>query len=241
MIKKLHRYLKSTLKMRFLKFKENDKNQLFLEYLNHSFSQEGEDLILLRYFNNKKNGLFIDIGAHHPFRFSNTFLLYQQGWTGINVDANPGTKALFDKCRPKDINIEVGVSNKEVYLEYFSFKESALNTFSSELANTYIELGWELKEKIIVQTIPLVNIFETHLKSGTEIDLLTMDIEGYELEALKSNNWSRFRPKLLLIEILDFELENFTENSIYQYLKKTGYNLIAKTKNTVFFQDSSTS
>jgi hypothetical protein len=203
-----------------------------------SYSQEGEDLILLRYFGNKESGVFVDIGSHHPFRFSNTFSLYQRGWSGINVDANPGTKELFDKFRPRDTNVEIGISNKETDLEYFNFKESALNTFSTELANTYINGGWELKSKLIIRTIPLIQLFEKYMSQASSIDFLTMDIEGLELEALQSNDWLKFRPKLLLVEILNFEIEQFQTQPIFVFLKSKGYSLTAKTKNTVFFEDN---
>ena len=208
------------------------------QYKTESYSQEGEDLILLRYFGNKQKGVFVDIGSHHPYRFSNTFLLYQRGWTGVNVDANPGTKELFDKLRPHDVNVEIGISDKEIDLEYYSFKEPALNTFSPQLASTYINGGWELEEKKIIHTISLLQLFEKYLSPDTTIDFLTMDIEGFELEALQSNDWNKFRPKLLLVEILDFEIEKFNNHPIFKFLKSKGYSLTAKTKNTVFFEDT---
>ena len=59
-----------------------------------SWSQRGEDLALLSLFDGKQNGTYLDIGAHHPTRFSVTRHLYQLGWTGVNVDAN---QVLIDK------------------------------------------------------------------------------------------------------------------------------------------------
>ena len=73
---------------------------------NICYSQNGEDLILNRFLENKKNGFYIDIGAHHPIRFSNTYLFYKKGWRGINIDAMPGSMDLFNKIRSRDINIE---------------------------------------------------------------------------------------------------------------------------------------
>ena len=48
---------------------------------NLCYSQNGEDLILNRLFENKEKGFFIDVGAHHPIRFSNTYLFYKKGWS----------------------------------------------------------------------------------------------------------------------------------------------------------------
>lgn len=223
--------------LRFLKKNKTLQNKPEDSFVNLSFSQEGEDLILLRYFEKQPTGFYVDIGAHHPFRFSNTYLFYQKGWNGINVDANPGSKNIFDNYRPNDINIEVGISIKEDNLEYYSFKEAALNTFSSKIAQTYISDGWEIKEKITIKTISLLNLFQKELKPKQSIDFLTMDIEGLEIEALKSNDWTKYRPKVLLIEILDFDLTEYQNSPICCFLNEKGYKIMAKTKNTVFFYD----
>ena len=104
------------------------------EFSQMSYAQEGEDLILNRFFNNKKTGFYIDVGAHHPKRYSNTFSFYKKGWRGINIDAMPGSMSSFNKQRPEDINIEVGVSKTEQVLTYYIFNELALNTFSESEA-----------------------------------------------------------------------------------------------------------
>lgn len=85
------------------------KNLYITRYATKSYAQEGEDLLLRRIFEHKHNGFYVDIGAHHPFRFSNTYLLYKRGWRGINVDAMPGSIKLFAKFRPRDVNLECGV------------------------------------------------------------------------------------------------------------------------------------
>ncbi|HIB94217.1 MAG TPA: SAM-dependent methyltransferase, partial [Candidatus Lambdaproteobacteria bacterium] len=99
------------------------------------FSQEGEDVILRRIFEDQKNGFYIDIGAHHPKRFSNTYYFYDRGWEGINIDATPGSMKIFQKFRPRDINLEIAISEKEQQLTYFMFNEPALNSFSKSLSD----------------------------------------------------------------------------------------------------------
>lgn len=101
----------------------------FFQYGRNSYSQEGEDLILNRLFANKDKGFYIDIGAHHPYRFSNTYLFYLNGWTGINIDAMPGSMTPFKSKRPKDINLEVPILDKEGIMTYYQFNEPALNGF----------------------------------------------------------------------------------------------------------------
>ena len=80
-------------------------------YSNISYSLQGEDMVLKELFADKNQGFYVDVGAHHPFRFSNTYLFYKKGWRGINIDAMPRSMELFDKFRPRDINIECGVAS----------------------------------------------------------------------------------------------------------------------------------
>ena len=117
-----------------------------------SFSQFGEDTLILEYLSGKKfvkrSNFFVDIGAYHPSRFSNTKLLSLLGWTGINVDPNPDSISLFEKARPKDINLNVGVSTKGGISNLYRFSEGAVNTFDRETAEKYIQEGWVLLENI---------------------------------------------------------------------------------------------
>ena len=201
------------------------------------YSQEGEDIILNRLFEGKKNGFYVDIGAHHPLRFSNTYLFYQQGWTGINVEAMPGSMELFNTLRPKDINLEIPVSDKKQLLTYFIFNEPALNTFSETEAQKKDGLGgYEIINKIQLETLPLYKILDQYLPEGTEIDFLTIDVEGLDLAVLQSNDWEKYKPKLILVESLRNSLDDLNQNEIYLFLKAKGYSLFAKTYNTMFFK-----
>lgn len=138
-------------------FKEAIKNRYL--YSNVSYSQEGEDLILQRIFNYKNNGFFIYVGAHHPTRFSNTFLFYLKGWRGINIDAMPGSMKPFNRLRPGDINIECAISDKQEELSYYIFNEPALNTFSEVEANQKDGVeGYKIiqKQTLLTQTLSSV-------------------------------------------------------------------------------------
>ena len=80
-----------------------------------AYSQQGEDLVVNCLLQWNTTGFYIDIGAHHPFRYSNTHLFYLKGWHGINIDPRPGIAADFSRYRPNDINLEVGVgANREL-------------------------------------------------------------------------------------------------------------------------------
>jgi len=212
---------------------------IFKKYSLSSYSQEGEDLILQRIFEYKNVGFYIDVGAYHPFRFSNTYLFYLKGWRGINIDPTPGSMKLFNKFRKRDINLEVGISEKEGVLAYYIFNEPALNTFDENLAKKRDgEKGYYIIKELSIKVYPLSKILEEYLPEGQKIDFLTIDVEGKDFEVLKSNDWSRFRPKVVLVEILSSSIEEVFESPIYIFMKENGYSFFAKTFNTCFFVEN---
>lgn len=201
-----------------------------------SFSQEGEDIILRRIFDEKKNGFYIDVGAHHPKRFSNTYLFYKSGWRGINIDAMPGSMDLFKMYRPLDINIETPVLREIGMLTYYEFNEPALNGFSKELSESRDGFGvYKIINKIELKGFPLSNIIENNILPPFVIDFLSVDVEGLDLEVLESNDWQRFRPKVVLVEVLTDSIDTIASNSVALFMKKNGYLMYAKSVNTVFF------
>lgn len=205
---------------------------------NVSYSQEGEDLVLLRFFEQQENGFYVDVGAHHPYRFSNTALLYEKGWRGVNLDPNPGTSILFNRYRPRDLNLELGISSNSEPLDFYVFNEPALNTFDSEVAAEHITGGkYKLLDKRVVQQKALSEILDEYLPEGQEIDFFTIDVEGLGYDVLASNDWNKYRPKLVLIEVLgDRRLDLLLSMPEAALLRSNGYELIAKTVNTAFFQ-----
>lgn len=199
------------------------------------FSQEGEDLLLSRIFDKKEDtGFYVDIGAHHPKRFSNTFYFYLKGWSGINIDPLPGMKGKFDKVRPNDINIEMGVSLKKEKIPYFMFKEPAFNTFSQSVANKHKNKSL-LCQKKEISTDRLDAILSLHLPKNQTIDFLSIDVEGFEFDVIQSNNWEHYQPKVIVLELFDFNFYSINENDIINYLVEKGYKLFAKLFHSVFF------
>jgi FkbM family methyltransferase len=207
-----------------------------------SYSQEGEDLILKRIFSKKKNGIFIDIGAHHPTRFSNTYIFYLSGWKGINIDPNPGIMDIFNKVRPNDINLELGISKSQDFLTYYQFNEPALNTFSKEeavLKENQNKGLYKIINQINIKTFPINVILDNYLKKGTIIDFMTIDVEGLDLEVLKSNNWEKYRPTYILVEELRSNITDLISNSeINSFLVDKNYSFYHRTYNTSFYKDN---
>ncbi len=213
------------------------KNKLTGVYVNKSYSQEGEDLVLARIFENLNisAGFFVDIGAHHPIRFSNTYYFYQRGWQGINVDALPGTKCLFERVRPRDITVECGVGESSGSLKYFLFNDPALNTFSEQEAKKKNFPPFHIIETLEVSVVTLKQILDQNLPKDVEIDFMTIDAEGFDDQIIASNDWNRYRPRIILIELLNTEILTINSHPIAQLLQLNNYRIYAKTFNTFFF------
>ena len=209
------------------------------KFLSHrSYSQEGEDMVLRGFYEDKKNyrGFYIDIGAHHPFRFSNTMYFYKKGWKGINIEANTKALKLFKVFRKRDINLNIGISGIQQVLMFYCFNESALNGFSKEISlERDNKNNYKIIDTIKVQTQPLSDVLDQYLPEEQEIDFLTIDAEGLDFEILKSNDWEKYKPTYILVED-KVDLDKLSDSDIYIYLKGLGYSWIAKTKRTLFFK-----
>lgn len=200
-----------------------------------SFSQEGEDRLLANIFRGKDSGFYVDVGAHHPYYLSNTHLFYKRGWRGLNIDANPECISNFRRIRKQDINVNSGVGSITGKLAFHNFEEPALSTFDEKLSLDRQKEGRKLKEKILIQVEPLENLLDRYLPENVQIDFLNVDVEGLDLEVLKSNDWARFRPSVILVECLDLDLENLSDNETYRYLRSCGYRFFGRLVNTCVF------
>ncbi len=215
------------------------------KYYQKSYSQDGEDVVLASFFEKELNsdfkGFYVDIGSHHPLRFSNTQFFYEKGWKGINIDATPGSMNAFKKVRPFDINLEVGISDKQGEMFYHLFEESALNCFDKEVANERLSEGWPLIEKICIKTHPINDILDEYLPKNSQIDFIDIDVEGFELQILSQFNFDKYAPKYFLTEALDNieqDLFEYKDSDIFKLLTKHGYKIYAKTHRTIIWGEN---
>lgn len=189
-----------------------------------SYSGNGEDIILKEYlFKGKRNGFFVDVGSFHPKIISNTYLLHKHGWRGINIDPNPQAIKLFKRYRPKDINLRLGIAETASDRTYYNFSYSGANTFDETVGEQKANKDWNTvisKDKVHCE--PLKVILEKHVPTNTKIDLLDVDVEGLDLEVLKSNDWERFRPNVVLVEDKEFR-ENPGHSEVYLFMVNQGY------------------
>jgi len=219
------------------------RSSLFSPWARVTFSQECEDLLVHNQLRKRKRGFYVDIGGLHPIRFSNTYLFYLKGWRGIVVEPNPEAEALFRKHRPEDIFVGEGVAAASGNMEYHRFEEPALNTFDRELARTREETeGRPVKDRLQRRLSPLCDLLDRHLPQDTEIDLMSIDVEGLDDEVIRSNNWEKYRPRWLIAEV-DLEHDNhgwiadLHDNATIRFLVSVGYQAVMKTGRSVIFKE----
>ena len=205
-------------------------------HANTYFSQEGEDIILRRIFGDQTNGFYVDIGAHHPKRFSNTCYFYDRGWQGIKIDAMPGSMKIFQKFRPRDTNLEIAISEKEQQLAYYMFNEPALNGFSKSISEDRQNKQYHIERTVTIPSFPLSKTLDKFLPSGQKINFLSVDVEGLDLQVLASNDWNKYRPKVVLAEVLGASLNTIKQDPVYKYLTNQGYILFSKLIHTCIFK-----
>jgi FkbM family methyltransferase len=194
----------------------------------YQYSSSGEDLQLARLFSRKirtrNTGFYVDVGAWHPIKSSNTYLFYRHGWRGINIDARPGSMIEFQKTRSRDINVEAAISDSNDYLDYHEIgtQGDSMNSMSLEfLRKTGVEPFVQSSTRL--KAVTLKDLLDQHLPQGTLIDFMNIDVEGWEIHVLKSNDWNRFRPRILIVEILTSNLIDSLSSQPTNYLAKNGY------------------
>jgi len=167
-----------------------------------SWSQGGEDLALLSIFGIDFKGTYLDIGAHHPSRFSLTRHLYQLGWRGVNVDANKKLISEFIKSRPRDINLCFAIGPEEFY-EFTIFSEPAISTVNVEWRDKFLSESNSIDRIEVVPGRKLRDLYDEFF-AHSAADILSVDAEGADFEVIKSMDFdslpaNRF-PRYLLLE-----------------------------------------
>ena len=196
-------------------------------FVKKNYSKNKEDLYLKKIFKNKNKGTYIDIGAYHPYRFSNTYLLHKKGWNGTNVDINKKSIDLFNIARPNDINLNIAIGDiNKIQTFYFKNKIHPMNTLNIEFAKRFWSNKNNLnKNKIMTQT------FNYLIKKSKKIDLLDIDVEGNEYEVIKKINFKNISFKIILIEHSLFnaitkkntkKIKNLLLKKNYTYIKNFG-------------------
>lgn len=204
-----------------------------------SYSQDGEDMILKAIFEQKKGykGFFVDVGAHHPVRYSNTKYFYNRGWKGINIEPTPSAIAAFKTFRKRDINLNIGIGPEKTVLKFYCFNEPALNSFSKEVSERIDQnlTKYKIIKTLDIEVLSLSEVLDQYLPVDTKIDFLSIDVEGLDFQVLLSNNWDKYKPELILIEE-NIDVDKLSNSPIYNFLKDKQYRFLAKTLRTCVYK-----
>jgi FkbM family methyltransferase len=198
----------------------------------NSYSQYGEDLVIDGIIGYKSTGFYVDIGANDPTNLNNTKRFSDRGWKGINIEPNPVLFKKLGEQRPGDINLNIGIGPSTQESPFYMVSADTLSSFNEADAERNCRI---FNERIIeimnIHMQPLAVVFETYC-TGKDIDFMSVDVEGFELEVLQTNDWGRYRPYLIVIEI------NNNTNEILSYLKKNDYALIFRNHTNGIFVDA---
>lgn len=184
----------------------------------------GEELWLKDYFGEHcpkgYKGVYVDVGAFHPFYASNSRWAYDAGWRGVNIDANADSIKMFEKFRPEDKNINCGVSDETGELEFYIYNGLEMCTFDKDLFKDRLRL----REVRTVPVKTLNEILEEHYIH--DIDFLDIDVEGLDEQIVLSFDWKKYKPRCVLVEILNKNsIEEILETNIHKKMKAEGYHL----------------
>jgi FkbM family methyltransferase len=201
-----------------------------------NYSQTGEDAIIRSLLDETQPGIYVDVGCNHPIHWSNTLSLYLHGWRGVNIDANPELIERFKATRLRDIAVCAAISDQEGDLVFHEFEDHLVSTVSEEVLAEW-QSKWKKRSERVVKTRTLTSVLRETLKPGTEIDLLSVDVEGHDLNVLRSIDLDEFRPKLILVEMHRLNLQRAEEHSIINYLDRQDFRPIGYDTLNGYFVD----
>jgi hypothetical protein len=215
--------------------------QLVLRKKNNNvfFSQEGEDYLLTSFLSDQRSGFFVDLGSAHPIIYNNTYYFYLRGWRGICIDASPNLKKLYTRYRPEDKFINTFISRKPGIQKFHIFSEPLLNTGSLKRKNFLQQkTNYKFQKTVSINKTSLRDILKKYLPHKTKIQIMSIDIEESELEALESNNWNIYRPMYIVMEVLHHDRDKIGNKTPVQFLKALGYRITTILPRSVIFSDS---
>jgi FkbM family methyltransferase len=208
-----------------------------------SFSQSGEDRIVKFLFDvlGIVRYRYLDVGAHHPRRFSNTYLFYTLGGSGVLVEPNPRWAALIARVRPRDRCLNAGLAAQaRSGVPFYVMKSDTLCTFSKDEAERMAaECGEEISEVRQLDLVAPQSVLSADFSEG--LNLVSLDVEGLELEILEAFDLQRYRPEVFCIETISYATNGRGEKSgdLVEFMTSNGYLVYADTYINTIFVDRS--
>jgi len=154
----------------------------------------------------------------------------------MNIDPTPGCMAEFDMLRPKDINLEVGVSMQEGERSFYCYNETALNGIDNDRREELADSPYKLEQIIKIKTKPLGGILDSHDVVFNSPNFLSVDVEGLEMEVLQSNRWEKYPFRWIMVEQSREDLTTINRSAPWLFLSPMGYRPVAFTGRTVIYE-----
>ncbi|MBI3138994.1 MAG: FkbM family methyltransferase [Sphingobacteriales bacterium] len=215
-------------------------------HLRSSYSQSGEDIIICDLFTRLEidRPSYLDIGANEPVALSNTYRLYKRGSRGVCIEPNPRLYRKFKSKRKNDTVLNAGVAfDEKMDSDYYLFEGNAhgFSTFSKSDADFWVNTGNDKVGRFKIERViktPLLSINEI-LKNyfPTYPNLISIDVEGLDLQILKMIDFSSCKTEVICAETLIYEENNreIKNKELINFLKEAGYFIYADTYiNTIF-------
>ena len=201
-----------------------------------SFSQNGEDLILDALLGHRRSGFYVDVGCNHPTNISNSYRFYLRGWSGIAIDANAEFTSNWTRIRARDRFIAACVSDEPREVEFKIFESRALSSIGGERFYDN-DQHYQLVRVDRMQTRTLTELLdECHAPS--EFAFLSVDVEGHDFEVIRSLDFERYSPEVILVELngTDIDVGGVSNSPIAKYLARHAYLPQAVLWSNVFFR-----
>ena len=163
-----------------------------------SYAQNFEDVLLRRLFPERRDGYYIDVGAASPVCHSVTKYFYDRGWRGINVEPIPSSFDELRRHRPRDVNLNIGLSDRVGRLTFYEAPNS--NCWSARremLSEMYGTPDAEIVARDVAVST-LAALCAAHV--DVEIDFLKIDVEDHESQVIAGADWDRWRPRAVVVE-----------------------------------------
>jgi FkbM family methyltransferase len=162
-----------------------------------SYAQNFEDVMLARAFAAQATGFYIDAGAFHPDIDSVTRHFYESGWHGINVEPVATQHALLVNARARDVNLNIALGCQSGEMTLYDFSPLGVSTVDPAVA-AEMRARNLVDRRVKVQVRTLAEICLQY--DVREVDFLKVDVEGHEGDVLAGLDWSRVRPRILVVE-----------------------------------------
>lgn len=185
-----------------------------------SYSANFEDVILHRIFANRAQGFYIDVGAAHPMFENDTKLLYDSGWSGINVEPNRTFFDLLVRERTRDTNLNLALSDRAGTIDYYEVIGTGLSTCDNTFARRAQAQGYDVIPRS-VEVSTLSTVLDKMRPSS--IELLKVDVEGFEERVLAGNDWTKYRPRVIMAEATFPESPKRRDSGVKEQLEGNSY------------------